>query len=169
MSVVALLALLCFPLSAHAEDSSGVQYSDAIPKAEGENTPSHKQNPAKSSSTDGGGTAPDDSKGSKDSMDAGSGEQESSSKPEAGAGAGGSGNSGQGNPGGGSTGSERATAQHTGQSTTDAAPASSSDGGSSPLVPILIAVLALAAISVGFVMYKQRRGPSGGTASPKAS
>jgi hypothetical protein len=41
---------------------------------------------------------------------------------------------------------------------------SSDDGGSSPLVPILIAVLALAAISIAAVMIRQRRqrdtGPS---------
>ena len=56
VSVIAL-ALACFPVLAHAEDSSGVQYSDAIPKAEGENTPTHhhQQTPAKSSSTDNGG------------------------------------------------------------------------------------------------------------------
>ena len=62
--------------------------------------------------------------------------------------------------------------QHNGQSAVNAAPKPTSDGGSSPLVPILIAILALAAISVGAVMYRQRRqrrGPGTGTASPKAS
>jgi subtilase family serine protease len=44
----------------------------------------------------------------------------------------------------------------------------SSSGGSSPLVPILIAIAVLAAISVAVVMIKQRRGPSA-TASPEAN
>ena len=44
-------------------------------------------------------------------------------------------------------------------------------GGSSPLVPILIAIAVLAAISIGVVMMRQRRqrrGP-GSSVSPKAS
>lgn len=44
---------------------------------------------------------------------------------------------------------------------------SADDGSSSPLVPILIAVAVLAAISVGAVLYRQRRG--GGRFSPNAS
>jgi cobalamin biosynthesis Mg chelatase CobN len=43
-----------------------------------------------------------------------------------------------------------------------------SDGGS-PLVPILIAVAVLAAISIGYFLYRQRRQGSGSTvSSPKA-
>jgi hypothetical protein len=38
----------------------------------------------------------------------------------------------------------------------------SESGGSSPLVPILIAVAVLAAISVGAVLVRQRRGSAGG-------
>ena len=44
---------------------------------------------------------------------------------------------------------------------------STNDSSSSPLVPILIAVAVLAAISVGAVLYRQRRG--GGRFSPDAS
>ncbi|MGH2974265.1 MAG: hypothetical protein ACRDLL_05265 [Solirubrobacterales bacterium] len=79
---------------------------------------------------------------------------------------------GQGSPGGGPNGSAGAHVQTNGQSNVTGQPASSSGGGSSPLIPILIAILALAAISVGAVMYRQRRGPGGsatGPASPKAS
>ncbi len=44
-----------------------------------------------------------------------------------------------------------------------------SDGGSSPLVPILIAVAVLAAISIGYFLYRQRRsGSSSPVSSPKA-
>lgn len=53
----------------------------------------------------------------------------------------------------------------------DTAPASEteSDGGSSPLVPILIAVAILAAISIGYFVYRQRRqGPGSPVSSPKA-
>jgi MYXO-CTERM domain-containing protein len=41
-------------------------------------------------------------------------------------------------------------------------PSSTDSGGSSPLVPILIAVAVLAAISVGAVLVRQRRGSAGG-------
>jgi cobalamin biosynthesis Mg chelatase CobN len=54
----------------------------------------------------------------------------------------------------------------------DAKPAgeSSGDDGSSPLVPILIAIAVLAAISIGAVVMRQRRqGDSGGQASPKTT
>lgn len=44
-----------------------------------------------------------------------------------------------------------------------------SDGGSSPLVPILIAVAILAAASIGYLVYRQRRPGSGSpVSSPKA-
>ena len=47
--------------------------------------------------------------------------------------------------------------------------AQTSDDGSSPLVPILIAVAVLAAISIGAYYYRQRRQDSGSPISPKAS
>jgi hypothetical protein len=50
----------------------------------------------------------------------------------------------------------------------DAQPASD-DGGSSPLVPILIAIAALAAVSIGVVVMRNRRGGSDSPVSPKAS
>jgi hypothetical protein len=54
-----------------------------------------------------------------------------------------------------------------------ATPASSKDsgGGSSPLVPILIAIAVLAAISVGVVMLraKRQRGEGSSPVSPGAS
>jgi cobalamin biosynthesis Mg chelatase CobN len=56
---------------------------------------------------------------------------------------------------------------------TPAASKSSSDGSSSPLVPILIVVVVLAAISIGVVLYRQRKssgaGPDGRVSSPNAS
>ena len=51
--------------------------------------------------------------------------------------------------------------------------ASESTGGSSPVVPILIAVVVLAAISIGVVLYRQRKsgqdGSDGRVSSPNAS
>ncbi|HEY7951042.1 MAG TPA: hypothetical protein VID51_09455 [Solirubrobacterales bacterium] len=48
---------------------------------------------------------------------------------------------------------------------------SSDDGSSSPLVPILIGIALLAAISIAVVMVRQRRQQGGSTtpAAPKAS
>lgn len=172
MSLIAL-ALACFPVLAHAEDSSGVQYSDAIPKAEGENTPTHhQQTPAKSSSTDnGGGTAPSHGSNPQSSTEAdGSGESESSSN-EGGVAAAkhDGGGTGQGNPGGSANDGAKKALHPAGQKASPVTP-SDDDGSSSPLVPILIAIAALAAISVAVVMIRQRRqrGPAA-TASPEAN
>lgn len=87
--------------------------------------------------------------------------------------AGGSGgNNGQGKPDASAQGGAK-NPVHTGDQSKSSAQASKSDdgGGSSPLVPILIAIAVLAAISVAVVMAKQRRqrrGPTG-TASPEAN
>lgn len=78
----------------------------------------------------------------------------------------------QGNPGG----SAKAGAHkgvNPGAQNASGVPTSESDdgGGSSPLVPILIAIAVLAAISVAVVMIRQRRqrrGPTA-TASPEAN
>jgi cobalamin biosynthesis Mg chelatase CobN len=173
MSVIALLALACFPVLAHAETSSGVQYDDSLPSAEGGNTPTHhQQTPAKASNTgNGGGTAPSQS-GPEDSTKAdGSGEGDSSSK-EGAVPASQDGGKGQGSPGGSANG-EAKNGLHPDGQTASGTPTSqtSDDDGSSPLVPILLAIAVLAAVSVAAVMYRQRRqrrGP-GATASPEAS
>lgn len=175
MSVVALLALTCFPVFAHADDSSGVQYSDDLPSAEGENHPvQHKRPPVAKAADNGGASAPTGKTGSPESDGSSevSSEEESSS---AGGGVAANGNdkgdgTGQGNPAGSATKAPGSQAQHSGQNVS--APASkSSDSGSSPLVPILIAILVLAAISVAVVMIRQRRqgGPTTPATSQKAS
>jgi hypothetical protein len=168
MSLIALLALVCLPVSVQA-DSSGVQYSDDLPRAEGENTPTRKKEPtAKSSIKKDGGSpvaeTPDDSEKSMGEGEKG-GSSESGGVPVGGD----NGDRGQGSPGGSAKGSERADAQPSAQAKGTQA---SDDDGSSPLIPILAAILALAAISVAAVMVRQRRqgGGSAGTApSPKAS
>jgi cobalamin biosynthesis Mg chelatase CobN len=45
--------------------------------------------------------------------------------------------------------------------TTKGVPASASTGGSSPVLPILVAVVVLAAISIGIVVYRERKGGNG--------
>ncbi|HUC07831.1 MAG TPA: hypothetical protein VMR96_07050 [Solirubrobacterales bacterium] len=173
VSVIALaLAFSAVPAQADCTSSSCVQYTDAVPKPEGQNTPSqhNPKTPAKASKTgDGGGTAPSqgDSEGSTGNED--SGEGESSSKEGVGGVAGSDGDKPQGNPGG-SANSEAKNAAHSGGQKASGIPTSNSsdDSSSSPLVPILIAIAVLAAISVAVVMIRQRRGPSA-TASPEAN
>jgi cobalamin biosynthesis Mg chelatase CobN len=98
----------------------------------------------------------------------GSGQGNSSSKEGAAQGSH-DGGKGQSSPGGSANGEAKEGLQSGGQNAS-ATPTSqtSDDGGSSPLVPILVAIAVLAAISVATVMYRQRRGP-GATASPEAN
>jgi len=83
------------------------------------------------------------------------------------------GGSGQGKGGGGSANPGTKNVAHSPNQTASGKPASHSDGGSSPLVPILIAIAVLAAISVAVVMIRQRRQRNSGgptaTASPEAN
>ncbi len=67
---------------------------------------------------------------------------------------------GQGSPAVGSKEANKAPAQAVGQESTKQA---SDDGSSSPLVPILIAIAVLAAISLAAVMIRQRRQRQGST------
>jgi cobalamin biosynthesis Mg chelatase CobN len=173
VSVIALaLTLFAVPAQAECTSSSCVQYTDAVPKPEGQNTPSHpnSKTPAKASKTgNGGGTAPSqgDSESSKGNED--SDEGDSSSKEGAGGVAGNDGGKPQGKPGG-SANPEAKNAAHSGGQKASGVPTSNSsdDGSSSPLVPILIAIAVLAAISVAVVMIRQRRGPAT-PASPEAN
>jgi len=156
MSVVALLALACFPVLAQAEDSSGVQYSDDIPRADGNNSPTPEKKPPIAKAADGGGaTAPAGATGADDAK-GGSSEDDSSSKGGGAVGKGNDGGTGQGSRAGSANGARDGNLQPSAQA--KGAPVSQeSDGGSSPLVPILIAILVLAAISLAVVMIRQRR------------
>jgi cobalamin biosynthesis Mg chelatase CobN len=176
MSVIALLALACFPVFAHAEcvSSSCVQYTEAIPNSEGGNpsTP-HKHPPIAKAADNGGASAPTE-KGGKSASDGEpneSAENGSSSKEGGVPATGNGGGTGQGSPGGSANHGSEPQVQQGGQKA--GTPASHSSGGSSsPLVPILIGIAVLAAISVGAVMYRQRRqrrGPTASAPSPKAS
>lgn len=177
VSVIAL-ALALFAVPAQAEEctsSSCVQYNPSLPSAEGGHTSTHHQsNPAKASKTgNGGGTAPSDHSGAGGSDEAEEAGESESSPEKGGVAPGHNGGSGQGK-GGGSANPGAKNAAHSPTQTVSGKPASQSDdGGSSPLVPILIAIAVLAAISVAVVMIRQRRrgnsdGPSA-AASPEAN
>jgi cobalamin biosynthesis Mg chelatase CobN len=166
LSVLALLAFACFPVTAQAE----VQYEDEVPsvkvppnhkkpqhggsepEAEISNkNPQHSQGSGGSGGGSGGGSPGGSSSGAGNNPSTGGGHGDNQS------------DSGNGSPGGKGSG-----APHAGQ--TAGAPVSSSEGSSSPLVPILIAVAILAAISIGAVAYRQRRqrrGESTGVSSPE--
>ena len=76
---------------------------------------------------------------------------------------GGAGGTGQGSPGNAAVGGADALKQGVSQGE----PSSSSGAGSSPLVPILIAIALLAATSVGVFLLRQRRQRTGAF-SPEA-
>ncbi len=81
------------------------------------------------------------------------------------------GGTGQSSPGASVNGGAKNAAHPSGQNASPATQSHSDGGGSSPLVPILIAIAVLAAISVAVVMIRQkrqRRGPTA-TASPEAN
>src|SRR3954454_494793 len=167
LSVLAVLALACSPALAHAEEATGPQYESEIPTV-----PTEESSPGGGGHHSGGGT--------------GGGENASmSNKPgEHGAGgggpnAGGGSHTGQGNqaspgsggqPGSGSKDAGGAIGEakpfvNPGENTASA----EEDSSSSPLVPILIAIAILAAISIGAYYYRQRRQGAGSSVSPKAS
>jgi cobalamin biosynthesis Mg chelatase CobN len=173
MSVIALLALLCFPVFAQAEcvSSSCVQYTEAIPNSEGENpsTP-HKHPPVAKAADNGGASAPTGKAGKSPSDETDESSENESSKEGGAPATGNGGGMGQGKAGGSANSGPTSQAQHGGQNV--GTPASHTSSSSSPLVPILIGIAVLAAISVGAVMYRQRRqrrGPTASAPSPKAS
>jgi cobalamin biosynthesis Mg chelatase CobN len=172
--VLALLALASFPVLAQAEDSAGVQYEDAPPtitvpgktkkahKSEPENGSSEADGHASTAPGAGGGSGPNGPGGKGGSPSNGS----SGGNPSTGGGSG----PGQGSHGNGSTGAQQGSQPAT---ASGKPAATTSSGSSSPLVPILIAIAVLAAISIGAVLYRQRRqrdeAGGSGAVSPKAS
>lgn len=162
--------MACFPGLAQAEENSGIQYETDVPTV-----PSDKSSNIPSKDKSGGTNAPTESES-----------EASKSDTPTGATTGGGGDSGQG--GGTPSGQSNQAASGDGQKAKNGsqdsagnintaqplevapAPETDSDGGSSPLVPILIAVAVLAAASIGYFVYRQRRqGSDGPVSSPKAS
>lgn len=169
LSVLALLALACFPVLAQAEDASGVQYETAVPTVTGHTTPPPKApgggTPANSSTANGGSTHTNAS-----GSDSSGNPSGANGNPSTGSGSG----TEQGSQSNGSPANGKSSGQQ-GGSVSGGQPLSSSqtssDDSSSPLIPILIAIAALAAISIGAVVIRQRRQrhSSGAQVSPKAS
>jgi MYXO-CTERM domain-containing protein len=160
-SVLALLALLCFPIVAQA-DSSGVQYETALPNAEGGGGRSHNEQIAESSKSPegtGGATAPSGSGGEEAGSGSGSSMAEGPSSGSGSKAGGGGGNGGtqQGSPQPGANKKHAAAVNPASPTASNAPSPSSGGGGSSPLVPILIVLGVLAAISLGAFLLRQRR------------
>jgi len=164
LSVLALLAFACSPALAQAE--TVYETPDTNLPGETKKSPSKHKNPDASESSP-------KAKASQDPDDGGTDQADESSETNSGA------STGNPNTPGGEGGSQgkagqgaKDAGQAAGGSVQAAVPletsAATTDDGSSPLVPILIAVAVLAAISVGAVLYRQRRGSDGGF-SPNAS
>lgn len=163
-SVLALLASACLPVSA----SAATVYEPESPTIPGETvSPGHDKahnNPpggrSATKSNSGGGAGGGDGESSRrDSSDGG-----------AAAGKGNGPGKGQGNPGNGSHNGQQQPG-NVGAESIGAEPVSAAgDDSSSPLVPILIAIAALAAVSVAAVVIRGRRqGGDFPQISPKAS
>jgi cobalamin biosynthesis Mg chelatase CobN len=164
------MALL--PGLAAAEESSGIQYESEVPTVphhESSNIPSAKSpggsnnggtgpGATSSNSPNGGGT------GGNGNSSTGGGAHSGQTSQGAG---GGNGNGGSGAKNAGGNVGESQKVVNAGQPVNE-----SSEGSSSPLVPVLIAIVVLAAISVGAYYYRQRRQPGespDSSVSPKAS
>jgi cobalamin biosynthesis Mg chelatase CobN len=167
--VLALLALAAFPVFAHAggipeyeveKSETELPHQDTTvkPKPQGSQHHASPTNP----SAEGSALEGEKNSGSKSEP---SEETESESSSGGGGGTGSNGNGGN-HSGGNKTNAQAKPDNKIGGAekvaTASGNPASSSsNGGSSPIVPILIAVAVLAAISIGVVLYRQRKGDSG--------
>jgi cobalamin biosynthesis Mg chelatase CobN len=165
--MLALLAM-SFPGLAQAQEATEPVYESELPAVPNKET---KPKPNSGGGDRDGGNEEGKAGKSNDPTGAGSG-----SGPNSGGGA----NNGQTSQGQNGDGAQAGNGSKTAGDVSggkplpvEASPASSTsdDGSSSPLVPILIAIVVLAAISIGAFYYRQRRqGDSGSPVSPpKAS
>jgi two-component system, chemotaxis family, sensor kinase CheA len=164
-----------------AETSAGATYETEIPSVtsepnsggSGKSATHHKApNTQKSETgratgsdaeTGGGSESSGEGSGSKGHKKEGSSSSEEEGNPATAGGGGGGGNPPKGGAGGQPQGSV-GEGQEVAPATSPGANVSkSSGGGSSPVVPILIAVVVLAAISIGVVLYRQRKSGQGGS------
>jgi cobalamin biosynthesis Mg chelatase CobN len=185
--VLAVLALALFPVLAHAgETAGGAVYEPEVPHIETEKaettTKSHSGSSTKHTSSNNakaeGSAVPNGGTG-KSSAESEEAESGSEGHKSGGVAGGGNGNSpkGGGTEGAGNSGKNSSAGSEdaiSGQQVASKSPVetSESSGGSSPVVPILIAVAVLAAISIGVVLYRQRKsgqGPDSSVSSPNAS
>jgi len=157
LSVLALLAFALFPVAASA-DSAGAEYQNAVPTPYGG---THKaptvvgggeEDDAHASKEGGGtgGTGPGSDGGS-----SGGGNADTPATQGSGDGKDGNGSTTSQHPNGGKDAAEKKISN---LEEVPSPSADSDDSGSSPLVPILIVIALLAAISVGVVVWQRRRG-----------
>jgi len=164
VSVLALLAFACFPALAQAETVYENE-STTLPGGGAGKTPTqHNNTDSPEKDPKAHGSTPDDEgteQPDEESSEGGGASKGNPSTPNGGGAA-------QGKDGEGAN----VANEKPGGGVQNAKPlpttTSSEDDSSSPLVPILIAVAVLAAISVGAVLYRQRRG-NDGRFSPNAS
>jgi cobalamin biosynthesis Mg chelatase CobN len=159
LSVLALLAFALFPVAASA-DSAGAEYENAVPTPYG----SHHSTPTVVGGGDDKAHASNESGGTPSGGSGGSGSDSSGGSsagkdPSTGSGNG----AGEDKSGNGSTNPQhvKASKDAGGINSLEAVPSptgESDDGGSSPVVPILIILAVLAAVSVGVVVWQRRRG-----------
>jgi cobalamin biosynthesis Mg chelatase CobN len=175
---LSLTSALFVPALAQA-GSATQQYTESPPSATGGNpTPGSNGSPSTggsgggSSQNQGGSGAPSGSPAAPVSGGSGtSGAEQGSTSGgtgESGSGQGGSGNGGVSGSGGSGKNGKSGNQPIAITSGTPAS-ASTDDGGSSPLVPILIAVAVLAALSIGAVLYRMRRANGAEGTEPGAS
>jgi cobalamin biosynthesis Mg chelatase CobN len=158
LSVLALLAMCCVPVLAQAS-SAGYQYSDAPPTVTGGKPPSQSNLSGGSKSTSGIGSPAGSAKSSGGKSSGGGNGSQANSNGSGGGNAAGQ----QGSQGNGGQKSSAGAGNANGGSPEPG----SSGGGSSPLVPILIAIVLLAGGSIGYVLMKRRqRKASGSPDSP---
>lgn len=159
-SVLALLAFACFPALIQA----ATVYDPEQTTLPGQTKPEHQ---SKNSSSENPEAEASGSGVVNNHDGSGGGSPDGGTSPEQGGSPGSKGGANGGNPGKGSAAGENPAGQ--GKTSVEAAPASTSDdGGSSPLIPILIAIVVLAAVSIGVVVARKRRG-LGDPVSPKAN
>jgi len=161
-SVLALLAFASFPVLAQANPNYETEHTTLPEGDEGKPSSHHKNPPGSESSPEaeqstapghgggGAGGGPSGGESSKSQEVASKGSNPSSP---------GGGAESQGKSGNGATTGEKLS---NGVQVGEPKSSVSDSSGSSPLVPILIAVAVLAAISIGAVLVRQRRGTAGG-------
>jgi hypothetical protein len=167
LSVLAVLALACAP--AQAREASELQYEPEVPTVPQEERPGGTHHGSNKGGSNGGNEDAEAEKGNVPGYGGSGGDNGSQ---------GGGSHNGQGNqaptgnggqPEAGSVGSGVALGEGNKPTELGEKTSSVSDDGSSPLVPILIAIVVLAAISIGAYYYRQRRQGAGSSVSPKAS